>query len=137
MSKKIAVHVDSMKPDKELDEIFDCKPTLDKIEKEAANNYERKLLQYAIRNKAKQVYVVRKIGANVETSCWEIDCQFFTDKEVACVYARMNKSSYTCEIIGHELGQLTTIPDDVFEGIPDDGNKELAEEYRRVMREEG
>ena len=29
MSKKIAVHVDSMKPDKELDEIFDCKPTLD------------------------------------------------------------------------------------------------------------
>jgi hypothetical protein len=48
----------------------------------------------------------------------------------------MNKSSYTCEIIGHELEQLANIPDDVFESIPDDGNKELAAEYRRVMREE-
>ncbi len=27
--------------------------------------------------------------------------------------------------------------DDVSESIPDDGNKELAVEYRRVMREEG
>ena len=134
MSKKISVHVDLSKSDKELDKIFDCKPTLDKIAKEAANNYERQLLQYAIRNKAKQVYVVRKMGINIETSCWEIDCQFFTDKEVACEYAKM--SSLTCEIIGHELGQLANIPDDVFEGIPDDGNKELAEEYRRVMREE-
>lgn len=134
MSKKISVHVDLSKSDKELDKIFDCKPTLDKIAKEAANNYERQLLQYAIRNKAKQVYVVRKMGINIETSCWEIDCQFFTDKEVACEYAKM--SSLTCEIIGHELGQLANIPDDVFEGIQDDGNKELAEEYRRVMREE-
>lgn len=58
-----------------------------------------------------------------------------TDKEVACTYARMNKSSYTCEIIGHELGQLANIPDDVFAQIPDDDNKKLAEEYRRVMRE--
>ena len=135
MSKKISVHVDLMKSDKELDEIFDCRPTLDKIAKEAANNYEKQLLQFAIRNKAKQVYVVRKMGVNTETSCWEIDCQFFTDKEVACEYARMNKSSYTHEIIGHELGQLANIPDDVFAQIPDDGNKELAEEYRRVMRE--
>ena len=134
MSKKISVHVDLSKSDKELDKIFDCKPTLDKIAKEDANNYERQLLQYAIRNKAKQVYVVRKMGINIETSCWEIDCQFFTDKDVACEYAKM--SSLTCEIIGHELGQLANIPDDVFEGIPDDGNKELAEEYRRVMREE-
>ena len=47
----------------------------------------------------------------------------------------MNKSSLTCEIIGHQLGQLANIPDDVFEGIPDDGNKELAAEYRRVIRE--
>ena len=136
MSKKISVHVDLPKSYNELDKILDnCKLTLDKITKEAANNYEKKLLQYAIRNKAKQVYVVRKIGINIEKSCWEIDCQFFTDKEVACTYARMNKSSYTCEIIGHELGQLANIPDDVFEGIPDDGNKELAAEYRRVMRE--
>ena len=136
MSKKISVHVDLMKSDKELDKIFDCKPTLDKITKEAANEYEKKLLQYAIRNKEKQVYVVRKIGIDIITSCWEINCQFFTDKEVACAYAKMNKLSYTYEIIGHELGQLANIPDDVFEGIPDDGNKALAEEYRRVMREE-
>jgi hypothetical protein len=47
----------------------------------------------------------------------------------------MSKSTYTCEIIGHELGQLANIPDDVFESIQDDGNKELAAEYRRVMRE--
>ena len=134
MSKKISVHVDLPKSDKELDEILDnCTTTLDKITKEAANNYEKQLLQYAIRNKAKQVYVVRKIGVNIETSCWEIDCQFFTDKEVACEYAKM--SSLTCEIIGHELGQLANIPDDVFAQIPDDGNKELAEQYRRVMRE--
>lgn len=137
MKSKVSVHIDLKKSVKELEKIFDCKPTLDKIAKEAANNYEKQLLQYAIRNKAKQVYVVRKMGINVETSCWEIDCQFFTDKEVACEYARMNKSSYTYEIIGHELGQLANIPDDVFESIPDDGNKELAEEYRRVMREEG
>lgn len=135
MSKKISVHVDLSKSDKEIEKIFDCRPTLDKIAKEAANNYERQLLQYAIRNKAEQVYVVRKMGVNIETSCWEIDCQFFTDKEVACEYARMGKLSYTYEIIGHELGQLANIPDDVFEGIPDDGNKEIAEEYRRVMRE--
>lgn len=138
MSKKISVHVDLMKSDKELDEILDnCKPTLDKITKEAANSYERQLLQYAIRNKAKQVYVVRKIDWDIETSCYEINCQFFTDKEVACTYARMKKSTYTCEIIGHELGQLANIPDDVFAQIPDDGNKTLAAEYRRVMREEG
>jgi hypothetical protein len=137
MSKKISVHVDLMESDKELDEILDnCKTNLNNIAKKAANNYEKKLLQFAIRNKAKQVYVVRKMGINIETSCWEIDCQFFTDKEVACTYARMNKSSYTCEIIGHELGQLANIPDDVFAQIPDDGNKELAAEYRRVMREE-
>ena len=136
MSKKISVHVDLMKSDKELDEILDnCKPTLDKITKEAANSYERQLLQYAIRNKAKQVYVVRKIDWDIETSCYEINCQFFTDKEVACTYAKMNKSSYTSEIIGHELGQLANIPDDVFDSIPDDGNKALAVEYRRVMRE--
>jgi hypothetical protein len=136
MSKKISVHVDLMKSDKELDEILDnCKTNLNNIAKKAANNYEKQLLQYAIRNKAKQVYVVRKMGINIETSCWEIDCQFFTDKEVACTYARMNKSSYTCEIIGHELGQLANLPDDVFAQIPDDGNKELAAEYRRVMRE--
>jgi hypothetical protein len=136
MSKKISVHVDLAKSDKELDEILDnCKTTLDNIAKKAANNYEKQLLQYAIRNKAKQVYVVCKKGVNIETSCWEIDCQFFADKEVACIYARMNKSSYTCEIIGHELGQLANIPDDVFALIPDDGNKELAAEYRRVMRE--
>ena len=135
MSKKISVHVDLSKSDKELDEILDCTPTLDKITKEAANNYEKKLLQYAIRNKAKQVYVVRKMGVNTEKLCWEVDCRFFTDKEVACTYAKMNKSSYTCEIIGHELGQLANIPDDVFAQIPDDGNKALAEEYRRVMRE--
>ena len=133
MSKKISVHVDLSKSDKELDKIFDCKPTLDKIAKEAANNYEKQLLQFAIRNKEKQVYVVRKIGVNTEKSCWEVDCQFFTDKEVACEYAKM--SSRTCEIIGHELGQLANIPDDVFAQIPDDGNKELAEEYRRVIRE--
>lgn len=134
MSKKISVHVDLPKSDNELDKILDnCKPTLDKITKEAANNYEKQLLQYAIRNKAKQVYVVRKIGINIETSCWEIACQFFTDKEVACEYAKM--SSCTCEIIGHELGQLANIPDDVFAQIPYDGNKELAEEYRRVIRE--
>ena len=135
MSKKISVHVDLTKSDKELEKIFDCTPTLDKITKKAANNYEKQLLQYAIRNKAKQVYVVRKMGIDIETSCWEINCQFFTDKEVACTYARMNKLSYTCEIIGHELGQLANIPDDVFAQIPDDGNKALAEEYRRVMRE--
>lgn len=135
MSKKISVHVDLTKSDKELEKIFDCRPTLDKIAKEAANNYEKQLLKFAIRNKAEQVYVVRKIGVNIETSCWEIDCQFFTDKEVACTYAKMNKTSYTYEIIGHELGQLANIPDDVFESIPDDGNKELAAEYRRVMRE--
>ena len=136
MSKKISVHVDLLKSDKELDEILEhCTTTLDKIAKEAANNYEKQLLQFAIRNKAKQVYVVRKMGVNTEKSCWEVDCQFFTDKEVACTYAKMNKSSLTCEIIGHELGQLANIPDDVFASIPDDGNKELAEEYRRVMRE--
>jgi len=134
MSKKISVHVDSLKSDKELDEILEhCTPTLDKITKDAASDYERKLLQFAIRNKAKQVYVVRKMGVNTEKSCWEVDCQFFTDKEVACEYAKM--SSLTCEIIGHELGQLANIPDDVFAQITDDGNKELAAEYRRVMRE--
>jgi hypothetical protein len=138
MSKKVSVHVDLLKSDKELDEVLDnCKTNLNNIAKKAANNYEKQLLQFAIRNKAKQVYVVRKMGINIETSCWEIDCQFFTDKEVACTYARMNKSSYTCEIIGHELGQLANIPDDVFAQIPDDGNKALAVEYRRVMREEG
>lgn len=137
MKNKISVHVDLSKSDKELEKIFDCRPTLDKIAKEAANNYEKQLLQFAIRNKAKQVYVVRKMGINIETSCWEIDCQFFTDKEVACEYARMGKLSYTHEIIGHELWQLANIPDDVFAQIPDDGNKELAAEYRRVMREEG
>ena len=138
MSKKISVHVDLAKSDKELDEVLgNCKTNLNNIAKKAANNYEKQLLQYAIRNKAKQVYVVRKMGVNIETSCWEIDCQFFTDKEVACTYARMNKSSYTCEIIGHELGQLANLPDDVFAQIPDDGNKALAVEYRRVMREEG
>lgn len=132
MSKKISVHMDLPKSDNELDEILDhC--TIDKIVIKAANNYERQLLQYAIRNKAEQVYVVRKIGVNTEKSCWEVDCQFFTDKEVACEYAKM--SSLTCEIIGHELGQLANIPDDVFAQIPDDGNKELAAEYRRVMRE--
>jgi hypothetical protein len=47
----------------------------------------------------------------------------------------MSKSTYTCEIIGHELGQLANLPDDVFAQIPDDGNKALAAEYRRVMRE--
>jgi hypothetical protein len=136
MSKKISVHVDLMESDKELDEILDnCKTNLNNFAKKAANNYEKQLLQFAIRNKAKQVYVVCKKGINIETSCWEIDCQFFTDKEVACTYARMSKSTYTCEIIGHELGQLANIPDDVFESIPDDGNKELAAEYRRVMRE--
>jgi isocitrate dehydrogenase len=136
MSKKISVHVDLMESDKELDEILDnCKINLNNIAKKAANNYEKQLLQFAIRNKAKQVYVVCKKGINIETSCWEIDCQFFTDKEVACTYARMSKSTYTCEIIGHELGQLANIPDDVFESIQDDGNKELAAEYRRVMRE--
>jgi hypothetical protein len=136
MSKKISVHVDLMESDKELDEILDnCKTNLNNIAKKAANNYEKQLLQFAIRNKAKQVYVVCKKGINIETSCWEIDCQFFTDKEVACTYARMSKSTYTCEIIGHELGQLANIPDDVFESIQDDGNKELAAEYRRVMRE--
>lgn len=136
MSKKISVHVDLTKSDKQLDEILNnCTTTLDKIVKKAANNYEKQLLQYAIRNKAKQVYVVRKMGINIETSCWEIDCQFFTDKEVACTYARMSKLSYTFDIIEHELGQLANIPDDVFEGIPDDGNKELAAEYRRVIRE--
>lgn len=138
MSKKISVHVDLMKSDNELDEIIDNRKTnLNNIAKEAANNYEKQLLQFAIRNKAKQVYVVRKMGINIETSCWEIDYQFFIDKEVACTYARMNKSSYTHEIIGHELVELANIPDDVFEQIPDDGNKELAAEYRRVMREEG
>jgi len=132
MSKKISVHVDLAKSDKELDEILEhC--TIDKISIKDANNYEKQLLQYAIREKAKQVYVVRKMGVNIETSCCEIDCQFFTDKEVACEYAKM--SSLTCEIIGHELGQLANIPDDVFAQIPNDGNKELAEEYRRVMRE--
>ena len=138
MSKKISVHVDLLKSDKELDEILDkCTTNLDNIAKKAANDYERKLLQYAIRNKAKQVYVVRWTGLNIETSCWEIDCQFFTDKEVACEYARMKKSSFTCKIIGYELGQLANLPDDVFESIPDDGNKQLAAEYRRVIREEG
>ena len=127
MSKKISVHVDLMKSDKELDEILNnCKININDIAIKAANNYEKQLLQFAIRNKAKQVYVVRKIGVNIETSCWEIDCQFFTDKEVACEYAKMNKSPLTCEIIGHQLGQLANIPDDVFEGISDDGNKELA-----------
>ena len=134
MSKKISVHVDLPKTDKELDEIV-YKCSLDNIVKKAANNYEKQLLQYAIREKANQVYAVRKTGMNIETSCWEINCQFFTDKEVACEYAKMNKSSLTCEIVGHELGQLANIPEDVFEGIPDDGNKELAAEYRRVMRE--
>ena len=134
MKNKISVHVDLLKSDKELDEILDnCKTNLNNIAKKAANNYERQLLQFAIRNKAKQVYVVRKIGVNTEKSCWEVDCQFFTDKEVACEYAKM--SSRTCEIIGHELVQLANIPDDVFAQIPNDGNKELAEEYRRVMRE--
>ena len=134
MSKKISVHVDLTKSDKELDEILNnCTTTLEKIVKKAANNYEKQLLQYAIRNKAKQVYVVRKMNINIETSCWEIDCQFFTDKEVACEYAKM--SSLTCEIIEHELWKLANIPDDVFESIPNDGNKELAAEYRRVMLE--
>lgn len=138
MKNKISVHVDLMKSDNELDEILDkCTTNLDNIAKKAANNYEKQLLQYAIREKAKQVYVVRRMGINILTSCWEVDCQFFTDKEVACTYARMNKSSNTCEIIGHELGQLASLPDDVFESIPDDGNKALAVEYRRVMREEG
>lgn len=138
MSKKISVHVDLMKFNKELDEILDkCTTNLDNIAIKAANNYEKQLLQYAIRNKAKQVYVVRNMVVNIETSCWEIDCQFFTDKDVACEYARMNKSSYSHEIIDHELCQLANIPDDVFAQIPDDGNKELAAEYRRVMREEG
>lgn len=136
MSKKISVHVNLLKSDKELDEII-YKCSLDNIAKKAANNYEKQLLQYAIINKAKQVYVVRKMGINIETSCWEIDCQFFTDKEVACEYARMNKLSFSCEIIGHGLWQLANVPDDVFAQIPDDGNKELAAEYRRVMREEG
>ena len=133
MKNKISVHVELLKSDKELEKIFDCRPTLDKIAKEAANNYEKQLLQFAIRNKAEQVYVVRKMGVNTEKSCWEVDCQFFTDKEVACEYAKM--SLHTCEIIGHELVQLANIPDDVFAQIPNDGNKELAEEYRRVMRE--
>ena len=134
MSKKISVHVDLSKTDKELDEIV-YKCSLDNIVKKAENNYEKQLLQFAIKNKAKQVYSVRKTGMNIETSCWEINCQFFIDNEVACEYAKMNKSSLTCEIVGHELGQLANIPEDVFEGIPDDGNKELAAEYRRVMRE--
>lgn len=134
MSEKISVHVDLTKSDKELEKVLDNHTTnIGNIAKKAANNYERQLLQYAIRNKAKQVYVVRKIGINIETSCWEIDCQFFTGKEVACTYARMTKN--TCEIIGYELGQLANLPDDVFESIPDDRNKELAAEYRRVMRE--
>ena len=84
MSKKISVHVDLMKSDKELDEILNnCKININDIAIKAANNYEKQLLQFGIRNKAKQVYVVRKMGFNIETSCWEIDCQFFTDKEVA------------------------------------------------------
>lgn len=92
--------------------------------------YERELLEFAIENKAKEIYVSRY--NYVKDNMYTLNYRFFDKKLLAKEFAKANNTDY--QILN--FSKFISMPDDEFENlISSRPNADLARKYRKTLLE--
>lgn len=92
--------------------------------------YERELLEFAIENKAKEIYVSRY--NYVKDNMYTLNYRFFYKKLLAKEFAKANNTDY--QILN--FSKFISMPDDEFENlISSRPNADLARKYRKTLLE--
>ena len=92
--------------------------------------YERELLEFAIENKAKEIYVSRY--NYVKDNMYTLNYRFFNKKLLAKEFAKANNTDY--QILN--FSKFISMPDDEFENlISSRPNADLARKYRKTLLE--
>lgn len=92
--------------------------------------YERELLEFAIENKAKEIYV--SIYNYVKDNMYTLNYRFFNKKLLAKEFAKANNTVY--KILN--FSKIISMTDDEFENIISSRpNADLARKYRKTLLE--
>ena len=92
--------------------------------------YERELLEFAIENKAKEIYV--SIYNYVKDNMYTLNYRFFNKKLLAKEFAKANNTEY--QILN--FSKIISMSDDEFENlISNRPNADLARKYRKTLLE--
>jgi len=92
--------------------------------------YERELLEFAIENKAKEIYVCRY--NYVKDNMYTLNYRFFNKKLLAKEFAKANNTDY--QILN--FSKIISMSDDEFENlISSRPNADLARKYRKTLLE--
>lgn len=92
--------------------------------------YEKELLEFAIENKAKEIYVFRY--NYVKDNMYTLNYRFFNKKLLAKEFAKANNTDY--QILN--FSKIISMSDDEFENlISSRPNADLARKYRKTLLE--
>lgn len=103
---------------------------IDKIILKHEIRYERELLEFAIENKAKEIYVSRY--NYFKDNMYTLNYSFFNKKLLAKEFAKANNTDY--QILN--FSKIISMSDDEFENlISSRPNADLARKYRKTLLE--
>lgn len=103
---------------------------INKIIQKHEIRYERELLEFAIENKAKEIYVSRY--NYVKDNMYTLNYRFFNKKLLAKEFAKANNTDYQTL----NFSKIISMPDDEFENlISSRPNADLARKYRKILLE--
>lgn len=103
---------------------------INKIIQKHEIRYERELLEFAIENKAKEIYVSRY--NYVKDNMYTLNYRFFNKKLLAKEFAKANNADY--QILN--FSKFISMTDDEFENlISSRPNADLARKYRKILLE--
>lgn len=103
---------------------------INKIILKQEERYERELLEFAIENKAKEIYVSRY--NYVKDNMYTLNYCFFNKKLLAKEFAKANNTDYQTL----NFSKIISMPNDEFENlISSRPNADLARKYRKTLLE--
>lgn len=103
---------------------------INKIIQKQEIRYERELLEFAIKNKAKEIYVSRY--NYIKDNMYTLNYRFFNKKLLAKEFAKANNTDYQTL----NFSKIISMPDDEFENlISSRPNADLARKYRKILLE--
>lgn len=103
---------------------------INKIIQKHEIRYERELLEFAIENKAKEIYVSRY--NYVKDNMYTLNYRFFNKKLLAKEFAKANNTDYQTL----NFSKIISMSDDEFENlISSRPNADLARKYRKILLE--
>lgn len=102
----------------------------------ALEDFEKWLLEKAIDLKKQRLYVLNYTKYNIEKNSFDVCyCVCGTKEAAEWQQHEFLNSGISSTIVDYDFGKLLKMSDNEFESLPDLGGKDLARNYRKVLRD--